>query len=370
MKILHIHTDPKFVYDSNFFDFDDYHNEIVFLYTKKTIQVNSIFPVVNVKNNIFALPRIKRICKNYDVVVVYDLETFKIALVNSLKKDIKIIWRFFGHEIYGRHKDLYCSNLTLNCVSEKLPSFFKRIHLSFNYRFRFIFDNYIFGNNKGFLSAIERINYFYGLFEEEYDEVKKIYNNLPPFIKVPLFSKKISFSIDKLEGKLENKIIIGNSRNTFNNHLDIIEIVKTYSGYNYIMPFSYGYESTYSDTVRTKAIKIGVTIQETFLKFEEYTNMLNESSCLIINSYRQMAMGNIILAIEYGMKIYLNKKNIVYHVLVDNGFIISEIMELENDLNQQNITLSMDEMKQNIDRYNTMSDLYKLADFKDAIDHL
>jgi hypothetical protein len=370
MKILHIHTDPKFIIDSQNFDFENFENLVVFVNIKKSLNIKSVFPIVEIENNFKAISKIKKLCENMDLLVIYDLDPFKIALINSLDLKIKIIWRFFGHELYSKNKEKYYSESTIKHSISFKTSFFNRIITSFNYRFNLIIKTYILKNDYEINAAIIRTNFFMGLFKEEYDELKLLFEVLPTFLQVPLFNKKIQLEKEIINKKLKNQILIGNSRNNYNNHLDILNISKKFPNYKYILPFSYGYESKYSEKVKMEANNCGSIVLNQFLNYDEYQDLYNSSDCLVINAYRQMAVGNIMIGLQKGLKIYLNEKNIVFKILLENDFIISNVLDLENDFINNNICLSKEEMIHNINSYNSMNDKYSLKDFKIQIDSI
>ena len=368
MKILHIHTDPKFIIDSQNFDFENYDNLVVFVNIKKSLNIKSVFPIVEIKNNFKAISKIKKLCENRDLLVIYDLDPFKIALINSLDLKIKIIWRFFGHELYSKNKEKYYSESTLKYSFPFETPFFNKVISFIKYRFNNHIINYIIKNNYDINDAILKVDFFYGLFEKEYVELNSIFNNLPAFLQVPFINKKIKFDDEILNNKLKGQILIGNSRNNYNNHLDILNVTKKYPNFNYILPFSYGMESFYTVKVKEESRASGAILLENFLCFEDYEDLYNSTDCLIINTYRQMAVGNIMIGFQKGLKIYLNDKNIVYKILIENNFIIANVLDLDNDLRTNNIFLCKEEIIHNVNSYNSLFDNYSLQDFKKRVD--
>lgn len=368
MKILHIHTDSKFIIDSQNFDFENYDNLVVFVNIKKSQNIKSIFPIVEIKNNFKAISKIKKLCENRDLLVIYDLDPFKIALINSLDLKIKIIWRFFGHELYSKNKENYYTESTLKYSIPFKTSFSKKITTFIKYRFNHHVVNNIFKNNYEINDAILKVDFFLALFEKEYDELKTIFNNLPAFLQVPLVSKKIQFEDKILNNKLKGKVLIGNSRSNYNNHLDILSTTKKYPNFIYIIPFSYGRESFFTQKVKEESKSSGAILLEHFLSFEDYQDLYNSTDCLIINSYRQMAVGNIMIGFQKGLKIYLNEKNIVYKILQENNFIIANVLDLDDDLRTNSIYLSKEEIIHNVNSYNKLFDNYSMKDLKNRLD--
>ena len=77
------------------------------------------------------------------------------------------------------------------------------------------------------------------------------------------------------------------------------------------MLFNYGAESNYTRLVESELGKSNVEFLKDYIEFTDFRRFYNEISAIAINSYRQLALANIFLAIEYGVKIYLNKKNVI-----------------------------------------------------------
>jgi hypothetical protein len=64
----------------------------------------------------------------------------------------------------------------------------------------------------------------------------------------------------------------------------------------------------------------------------EYNILLQKTDALVINSSKQMALGNIFIAIQNGLKIYLNKNNDILNWLISNNLHVFTIKDFEIDL--------------------------------------
>jgi dTDP-N-acetylfucosamine:lipid II N-acetylfucosaminyltransferase len=369
LKVYHIHTDKKFLKDSLNFNFKDYHNTIIYIGNDEINNSISNFSIICFKDNINTISKLTKLCKDVQVVVLYDFNDIKIALTNRLPQKIKIIWRFFGHELYGRKQNNFLSKNTLLYLNKekKTKSFFDKVKIAVPYRFNRFLRVKFYGYNYDFEKSLKRVDLFLGLFKEEYVLLNSIFKNLPDFLQIPIFSNKISLgSLDNIA--LKDKILLGNSRNIYNNHLDLLEITKDNSNFKYILPFNYGSESFYSKKVEEIAKTQNIYVLNNFMEYKVYENLLKECSAFILNSYRQMAVGNILIAIKSGMKLYLNKKNIVYEVLKNNNFHVSLIEDFKTDLKLNNISLSKEEIIHNYNANNTLCDKYTLQDFKTRLE--
>lgn len=363
MKIYHIHTDPKFINDSLHFDFEDYNNTIVYVGDSVDVKNQTTFPFICIPNTLNVVTKISKICKDAQMIVLYDLSTEKIALANKLPKNIKILWRFFGHELYSRKQKDFLSDNSLELLKQQKTSLFNKVRNLFSFKFKRLARQVVFKDNYNFEQAIKRIDIFLCLFEEEFKILKTIFKGLPEFVQIPIFKTEIKLELlDHTNNK--NKLIIGNSRNVYNNHIDILEITQNHKTLNLVLPFNYGSKSLYSRKVEEIALSQNVKVIKDFMPYDAYAILLKDSAAFILNSYRQMAVGNVLIAIESGMKLYINKKNIVYKVLKDHHFHVFTIEDFKHDISLKNLHLSEKEVVHNFKVYNTLCKKYTLQNFK------
>jgi hypothetical protein len=367
LKIIHIHTDIKFLYLSKSFYSDQTRNtEVLILKDDGGVgYLKNLKNLVIFHDDVWVLSKLKRICEINDVVVLYDLDYLKVSLVNSLNSTQKIIWRFFGHEIYNDFRDLFLSDRTKSKLEPRKFNVINRAQSYFKLQSYYKIRKYIFGYKYNKYLAIGRIDYMLCLFREEYEKLLEIVGFMPDFIQAPLFSDKASFNERLLSKK--NKIIIGNSKNFYNNHLDILEELPVGDGVEYILPFSYGYDCLYSENVRELATRNGIELLEIFLSVDEYLNLIRESSAICSNAYRQMAIGNLLMALETGSKIYLNKKNPAYIFFKRRGFLVYDIEYLRDDILNCNYMLSEGEIKLNIALYNQLEQDFSKSSLLDFL---
>jgi len=81
---------------------------------------------------------------------------------------------------------------------------------------------------------------------------------------------------------------------------------------------------------------------------EQYIKKLQGCGIVIMNHYKQQAVGNILMMLWLGSKVYLNESNTIYHYLKRIGI---KIFSIDNDLIRDNhlalMNLSQDEIDQN-----------------------
>lgn len=251
---------------------------------------------------------------NIRSVIVHSLSPGKASLLLSASKYVKTLWMFWGadfyqpkvylnHKLYGdktqkflrinRYKSLY-----IFLQSKILNSLFYLRH-SFNTPGQLI------------KKAIISTDYCAPVFLEDYLLLKEIFPQTN--------AKYLAFNygtIEQFTGSLKDKkisknnILVGNSASAENNHLEIFEILKNIKISNQliIVPLSYG-----NQNYKKKIISIGSEYfkdnfnpLKNFLPLDEYISILSSCGIVIMNHYRQQALGNIIASLWLGAKVYIN----------------------------------------------------------------
>lgn len=356
MKILHIHSDKKFLNHVVYYSNSGINNTIIFLGEKFENSDNIIFYS---KNN-SAYTDISLLARDYDVVVFMSMCLQHALICTRLPKNVKVIWRFFGGELYPF--------LQQEILTEKSRRFLKRNRL--HSVLSFIKNTLLYGSsaNNIFWQAVKRANYFMGLSKEEYDFLHERFETIPEFLQAPFIRKN---EIDVCRKK-QPTIVVGHSKNIDGNHLDILDDILGCSikeEYCYILFFSYSeYSKKYTGTVIGKALKCcNFRIVEQVLPLEEFNEIQRTSSAIVINAKRQIAMGNIFSAICNGMKIYLHPQNVMYNWFSRHGIKIFPTSDFLKDLEDGNILLPDDIMESNIVHYNKLALTYNVLDFQNFL---
>lgn len=366
-KLIHLHTDFKFLYETLRYKDESFYNEIIFIGDVDD-SIIGILQNLQLPYKVFnktETNKVVEVISSFDGVVLNGLGKTNVELLNFLDKNQKVFLRFFGYELYSLNSDKYISKKTLNLYDSialrkyGFKTYIKRKTkriLRFKYKSNRERQKEIYSK----IDAILLLNQF------EYDELKK-YFYLPRFIQVAL-TRETPKTFD-LSNKKE-VIIVGNSRHSWNNHLDIFKVIKKsrkFNTYKFILFFNYGANNDYAETVKKEATQNNFVLIDKFLDNIEFNDIYNNASAVIINSYRQHALGNIFSALLSGTKVYLNKKSSTYKWLKHEGFIISEITELPNDIDNNKIKLTIEEYQHNINCYNQMKANYTNIDFIENI---
>lgn len=285
----------------------------------------------------------KEVCdflKRFNGIVFYGLNYHFIKIVNRLPKDIKLFWRFSGSELYAKYDCNYLSERTKAIggfcreaphPKQKFSVTIKKLKTEVNYR-----------------RAKNRISRIIMTSKEEYDELC-LMSSLPKLMLTPIskiYRQQAFQSYPK-----QNKIILGNSRSPFNNHIDIVDYIAEENRKlkaELILFFNYGARNEYSRELLNsiKTIENHRVIEE-FLPMDDFIGIYREARALVINSTRQLALGNIFTAISCGCKVYLNEKNSTYKWLTGEGIKLFTIEDLKKDIKEENFVLDENTARNN-----------------------
>lgn len=365
VKIIHIHTNLNFVYLTDICKGENIDNQIFFIGDSLTEKSRNDNNLVFFQNSKTAINEIVSHCNNSDIVILYDLDTLKSRIANKIRKEIVVIWRFFGYELYSKMPQFALSKLTVQAlrnndvkavIHKKFSNIHRKIFKEFNEKFI---------EQRLFKKAIKRTNYFFGLMESEYQLLKSAWPILPQFLQHPYDMKFNELQTDETE---KNFVIVGNSRSVYNNHLEILEIIKAADGkgnHTFLVPFNYGGENRYTALVKSEAGKLKqVKLLEDFLPLEDYRKFFDKAVAFVLNGERQMAMGNIFESLEKNLKIYLNGNGMIASFLKDEGFKIFTISDFADDLNKNNLKLAVEDSVHNAKQLEALSRKYSVEQFQ------
>lgn len=367
IRLIHIHTDPKFIFDSVRFKDKDIFNFIIFLGESDEYVLSKI-KGLNFKYRILpkskvSIQLIANEYKEFNGSVLYDLCRYKVQLTDLFPNNHTFFLRLFGYELYLKLVNKYISNPTLKAaypISLKNYSLKDYITRKIS-RIRgkeFIFETEVEQYNMRRVDAILLFS------KQEYHELTN-YITLPPLIQLNL-----NENFNLIPSNKENKIIIGNSRALWNNHLDILKIIQRSKNttYQYKLFFNYGPENDYTELVRKTCLTIeNCKLEEGFLSIDRFEEIYMTAAALVINSYRQHALGNIFTAIKSGCKIYLNPISSTYKWLTAEGLSINTISDFETDLRENNMELTERQQLENITRFSRVADTYTKKEFLQKI---
>ena len=263
-------------------------------------------------------------CSLVDKVFIHFLTLSKIDFCNKyIKKSAIIYWGLWGADLYnrllfGRGYKLYAS---INYKSDFKATF---LDLLRTVKHRLIYD-------KKYVEFInQRVTYIGGL-DCDFNLVRRYL----------LQTKKKHFTLSAygideilgphLVGKMvddgQNVLLCGNSASYTNNHNYLIKCLKTLTdGVSPVkMILSYGGDNNYiNKVIKTGKKNLGdcfIPITE-FLPLSEYNNLMSSARICVYGSWRQEAVGNIIISLYLGAKVYISRYSPLLEDLRSLGYTI------------------------------------------------
>ena len=353
-KFLHLHSDLKFIHDSLKFEEERIQSTLVFI-GENSINAENKLNLMGITNLVLpenedSLQSILHLSQSFDAVVIFGMNSFHEKILNLLPTTQPKFLRFFGVELYRLIPDKFLSRKTMKYYYP-IPYVKRHTHLYVKKMvLRYLKKEFAIDREKQ-KETYSKWNGIFMLNEQEYNQLST-YFCLPPFLQLPLYAGEDKVKIDSPKS---SEIIFGNSRHMWNNHLDILKILKSIP--SAVLPeircfFNYGEENPYTRKVRMEAKKMEkIQLIEDFVPLDEFEDTYKKASALVINSYRQHALGNIFSALFSGCKVYLNKKSSTYDWLKANNFKIFEIQDLKKDILHNNYSLSMEDRAYNVEKY-------------------
>lgn len=362
MKILHCVTDEKFIDGAiGLYNQDDRIDNHWIHFTKETS-----LPLKYIKSSQVEIKKIddfgELVC-GFDVVILHSLPSLPVQQILSIPSRIKVVWFAWGYDMYDGWKPLLPLPLYLSETSKiykffhKAPTFTKAIK-------RKIKDLIIPCQYK---VVLPRIDYFSGVFPYEYDLLKNRYHQFRAVQLDYYYASPDFFIKDACPKDITNRmcnIMIGNSANITNNHVDVIKFVNKYIKLSpndkIIIPLSYGGWQEYVDIVKEKALdmlgnKATVLPLDTYLPIDEYWNLASNCRIAIYAHVRQQASDNIFYQIMSGAKVYMTKRSEAFSYLRSIGL---KVFSLEDDYESVNTSLSYEEVMHNRE---TLTKLYSVS---------
>ncbi|AXT51969.1 hypothetical protein D1818_14355 [Aquimarina sp. BL5] len=346
-KILHIAPDEKFIKSANWqFEkvFPGQNSFIIFL-GDRAKESNYVEPSENVEIvKLWQLNFSNFILKvkKYDLVVMHGLNFFQSKVIVNLGNSIKFLWLFWGGEIYDNPKAF--KDLVIGKESQKKflkVSFKDRIKNNFRPIYYSIFKNSILPENL-ILKAAKKVDNIGILHKEDFDFLKKsnVIHKNTNHIKMTYYPLEFIFKENKDILVKGEHILLGNSASITNNHIESFEYLSKLdiTDHKIIAPLNYG-NKEYGKKIANlgKAqFKDNFEALLDFMPLEDYNKLVRKCGFVIMNHYRQQAVGNILAMLWMGAKVFLDEQNSFYNYLKRIGI---HVFSIPKDLIPENKTV-------------------------------
>ena len=319
-------------------------NQVEFRYLKQTDQVSII------EWDSLACQQLLERLNQYTAVFVHSLiSPYFVEVINRADSNVTFIWIFWGAELwmlkkfktkaylpltkllYYQHVLLYRLNKVKLIIRKYTRLLLKptgpgRIS---DLREKWIqFASSFHAKNRDVIHAIKRVNYIIPVIKEDYDHLQKM---IPCQAEYLDWNYSVGFPLSQLDDVPMDcqNILIGNSASYTNNHWEMfIKIKKHKSLFNkIIVPLSYG-DPLYRQSILKKGQQIlGNQFYPVieFLPLETYYHLVSNCYLVFFNTIRQQAMGNIVVCLYSGAKVFLRRKNPIYQFLKRQNAVIFSI---------------------------------------------
>ncbi|ERK09831.1 4-alpha-L-fucosyltransferase [Serratia fonticola AU-P3(3)] len=287
MKILHICSKDKFIpsfvnYIDQNFDSEQHffwvfgHSDIYKLEEKNNVKFIGVNKSEKIKN-IFTL--IKDIHQS-DKVILHGLLSIKIVLILFFIPWVmkKCFWFIWGGDLYS-----YKAKRNIKWYLKEL---IRR-------------------------PVIKRMGHLVTYVKGDYELTQKWYGCSGDFLECLMYTSNVYKYVELPNMESEHiTILLGNSADPSNNHLDALIKISKYKNENIkvMVPLSYG-EKRYAENVITEGKKLlgdkFIPITE-FMSYEKYLSLLANVDIAVFNHNRQQAMGNTISLLGLKKTVYIN----------------------------------------------------------------
>lgn len=189
---------------------------------------------------------------------------------------------------------------------------------------------------KTYSNALKKISCFAGMYTDY-----ELFTHTFPEYQNLTFVDFFYYPLDDIaenrykQTKFNGDVMIGNSGSFSGNHLEVLSFLRSINlrDVNVYASLSYGNTKyiEYVLSVGKDVFKENFKPLISFIPLREYNAILANCDNFIYGHYRQEAMGNILIALCLGKKVFLHKRNPVLKYFLDIGVKIYTIEQFEKE---------------------------------------
>lgn len=288
----------------------------------------------------------------YAAIFLHSFTGTPLHIIAMIPKGVKVFWFSWGYDIYEPLFKLKKALIPIELYKERTKDILNALENPqkakvFGLRqfargvkrrlFHFKIMYY-------WRKAVSRVDFYSGVLPYEYDLMRNVrfFNARKVEYHYSSIRPPVPFSFND-----SNNIILGNSADPSNNHMDALEILMKLAlqGRKIVIPLSYGnmqYADFLCDAVSEKGWHDIVTVRD-FMPFEDYASLIGSCGFSIYFHERQQATENIFLSLRNGNKVFMSETNLAYEYLKSCGYIVFSV---QRDLNQAAIDTPLTESEQ------------------------
>lgn len=269
-------------------------------------------------------------------VVIHGLDYYKVQFCRKhISSEIPVYWVLWGAELYNmllfnRGYRLYYKDSPPITLKGRVGLFLKRLGLNSatdKTKLGFFKDRSV-------TMVCSRVEY--DLFRSYYPKETLTLQNEPDYFYYPIDE----ILGDELMGAEAHGdvILVGNSASWTNNHEYVFDYLKKLrpEGKMIVTPLNYGGNDQYVGKISELGKKYFgdfYTPLTTYLPLKEYNKLMTRAEVCIYGSWRQEAMGNIVVALYLGAKVFMSDKSPLYCELKRKGLYLYKL----EDISQQSL---------------------------------
>lgn len=350
LKILHLATDEKFV-DLAYESFERVApgcNSVI-VYGEEPLRYVKLAPDRVVNRFTSRSGALIRHLGEYDIVIIHSLVGIWYRLLRKAPPSVRFVWIGWGFDYYDLVFGSESGGLLPRTAEFNRALSPKRNALG---RLRAFLSRCFYGDK---LLSISHIHYFAPVLPEEYDLVME---RLAACWSRPQF---LSWNYGNLEDNLVKgfeeeavngvNVLVGNSASVTNNHVEAFLLLSSapLRQYKIVAPLSYG-DARYRNIVEEVGKKMfgkNFLPLVDYMPVQEYVGIIQSCGFVVMNHVRQQALGNIVIMLYLGAKVFLREENPVYRYLKKLGVCIYTVQALAVDSTMLEEGLSHEEKANN-----------------------
>ena len=300
--------------------------------------------------------------------IIGDMEEYSHVFLHSFWKEIdsfvavinhkNIYWFVWGADLYEL---LEIRNYQLYANPKKAEKFRARGLPGWLFRWLLKYKNrHVYARAK----LLGKIRYLVTEFEEEFELLKTFFPEIKHLERKAFFYYPIDSLLSEklLNSKCDGlNCFVGNSSSLHSNHEAIFQVLEDIdlSSKKLFTPLSYG-DTRYADYISNLGERLlpnNFVPLRSFVPLEEYYNQFLSASFFIYGNYRQCAVGNIVMAIYFGGKLFLYECNPLFKFFKSLGIVIFSL----NSISQEDLDtpLAIEDKERNrqiiLERYNSQA---------------
>ena len=289
----------------------------------------------------------------YDLVVVHSLHPAWWKSILKVPRSVPVLWLGWGYDYY----DLVGSGESglLLPDTKAVAQQHSAGGASFLGRLKQFLKRAVFGLTKE--AVIKRVDYFAPVLPAEYEMVRqaKTWKRFPSQL-VWNYGNLEDDLIKGFEGAIVcgSNILVGNSASPTNNHLEAFSSLsqaRLSAERKIIAPLSYGIADYRAMVIEAGLKSFADRFQPLidFMPIEEYVSIISSCSHVVMNHVRQQALGNIVIMLYLGAKVFVREESPVYIFFKSQGTCIFSIQQMEQEPSLLNAGLLPEEIQRNRD---------------------